>query len=30
MNAGMPPNANIATEVDADRFFDLLYNLLRD
>ena len=27
---GMPPNANIATEVDADRFFDLLYNLLRD
>jgi pyrimidine-specific ribonucleoside hydrolase len=27
---GMPSNANIATEVDADRFFDLLYNLLRD
>ena len=27
---GLAPNANIATEVDADRFFDLLYGLLRD
>ena len=27
---GLPPNAKIATEVDADRFFDLLYSLLRD
>lgn len=27
---GEPPNAEIATEVDADRFFDLLYSLLRD
>jgi inosine-uridine nucleoside N-ribohydrolase len=27
---GLPPNASIATEVDADRFFDLLYSLLRD
>ena len=24
---GMPPNANIATEVDADRFFDLALQL---
>lgn len=27
---GEPANAEIATEVDADRFFDLLYSLLRD
>ncbi len=27
---GLPPNARIATEVDADRFFELLYSLLRD
>jgi inosine-uridine nucleoside N-ribohydrolase len=27
---GLSPNANIATEVDAGRFFDLLYDLLRD
>ncbi len=27
---GEPPNAEIATEVDADRFFELLYSLLRD
>ena len=27
---GEKPNANIAYEVDSDRFFDLLYSLLRD
>lgn len=27
---GEPDNARIATEVDADRFFELLYSLLRD
>ena len=27
---GEAPNAEIANEVDADRFFDLLYDLLRD
>jgi pyrimidine-specific ribonucleoside hydrolase len=27
---GEKPNAKIAYEVDADRFFDLLYSLLRD
>lgn len=27
---GEPPNAEIANEVDADRFFALLYDLLRD
>jgi inosine-uridine nucleoside N-ribohydrolase len=27
---GLAPNAKVATEVDADRFFDLLYGLLRD
>jgi inosine-uridine nucleoside N-ribohydrolase len=27
---GLSPNVSIATDVDADRFFDLLYRLLRD
>jgi inosine-uridine nucleoside N-ribohydrolase len=27
---GEAPNAEIATEVDADRFFEMLYGLLRD
>ena len=27
---GEPPNAQIATEVDADRFFELLCGLLAD
>ncbi len=27
---GLPDNAEICTEVDADRFFELLYSLLRD
>jgi inosine-uridine nucleoside N-ribohydrolase len=27
---GEKPNAKIAYEVDADRFFELLYSLLRD
>ena len=27
---GLPPNSKVASEVDADRFFELLWSLLRD